>query len=146
MRRKNRRGSTIAETGPSLLIFFIFVAFPLIDMIGLAGQYCAAWYLNHLQMRALIVNNKVQGPIMCDATRDAFLRSGPGTFMRSAAIGRTGPTYSAPPDLPGTATVRLITNVTVRPFLQIPFMGSIPGIGAPVTFSFDETRSREVLN
>jgi hypothetical protein len=148
MRIRRHRGSAISETGPALLILFLFVAFPLFDVLGITAQYCCAWYLNHLQMRAAVVNDRASGATAVDTVKNGFLASGPGAFLKSSAtnITRSGPTYSAPPDLPGAATVNLETRVTCRPFLQIPFFGNVPGLGAPLTFRFNETRTREVMN
>ncbi len=50
-RRKARGGSQIAEFAPALLILFIVILFPMLDVMYLGMGYCCGWYLNHMTSR-----------------------------------------------------------------------------------------------
>jgi hypothetical protein len=41
--RRNRTGASLAEFGPALIIFFLVILFPLIDLVGLATGYVTCY-------------------------------------------------------------------------------------------------------
>ena len=40
LRLRSRRGSAITETGPALFVLLLLIFFPLIDLLGIAANYC----------------------------------------------------------------------------------------------------------
>ena len=163
MSRKNRiraaNGSAIAEFGPAMYILIMVFFFPFLDLIGTAAEYADCLYLNSVLVRQASLEHLL---VMDTSTSPAQLRTdlsasttasgslnqiinqwmsgGLGQFASSG----TPPVQTITVDLTeGTARckyVHLVLDVECKPFLNVPFFMSVPGLNAPVTFEF-HTRS-----
>jgi hypothetical protein len=146
-RRRTRRrqaGSAISEFGPALFLFLIFMFFPVIDVISMGFAYSSATTLNDLQLREAARQPKTQVmamdglvqekiPEQWKASTLSFLVA-PQSNIQTAVSYRAGV---------GAVYVTLATTVSFRPLLPIPFLNSIPGLGAPLTLTINGTRPLE---
>ncbi|HEY9787889.1 MAG TPA: hypothetical protein V6D17_21050 [Candidatus Obscuribacterales bacterium] len=141
-------GHEFAEMAPALFILLVCILPPMIDLIYLGIAYAAAWYLNHLQVREAACAPPGQEAAACDRAKAAWQGSTLAAFIKgteSAApvIAKQDKFPPAPPPGADPDTIQVTTTVTVAPFLQIPFLGSVPGIGAPITWRISSERTRE---
>lgn len=151
-KRQTRKasGSTILETGPALLILFMFFFFPLVDVFGMGVAYASCFTLNDLQCREAATLPKAQaesaGGIIKSEIVKQWRHSGLGAFVVAAGDPQTELKYFAgSTDKNGTQDqyVEVITTVTARPFLTCPFFFPVPGMSAPVTFTISNRRMVE---
>jgi hypothetical protein len=144
------------ELGPSLLILFLFILFPMMDLIVMLMQYCAGWYLNNQAAHEAACVRRSQWQMALDTQANAFCRTGVGAFLRMqpAAIGTANgiqqtasdvidPNTGQPPNPPG---VKVVTTVPIQPMIIVPLPGmTIPGLTAPMIYTFQTERQREDL-
>ncbi len=139
--RRNNNGSAITETGPALFLLLIIILFPLIDLIYMGLAFGIVWYLNHLEVRELALRVPSESTqVLTDIDR-LFVNQGLGRF-----VGMTFPNISHPGGAQRGGTpvmVTCTTNVTVLPFMSIPFLFPVSGINAPVNFVVTSTRLQE---
>lgn len=160
-RKRNALGSSIAEFGPILFIFFLIILFPLIDLIAVAWGYCTCYMATtQAANRASSSNNvdRAQQAII-KVLRKAY-QGGFGQFAvvdpvgglgRSGAhmwVVRTpfaggpaeylGPDSSLDPtEVPDPARYvyeyQVTTKQKVGPFIMIPtnMLVDIPGLSSP---------------
>lgn len=148
LKSRARNGSAITETGPALFVLLILIFFPLVDLMGIAANYCFAFLLHNAELREVALRHPRQPDAnqaiqrvdteFLNTTFANFLKLGPGD------VTHVGPSFVANPD-GQTMTVQLTTRITAEPFLRIPFFGAIPGINADLPFSFSTTRQQEEL-
>lgn len=140
-RKRGERGSAIAELGPALLILFLFLFFPLVDLMSLGVIYMSCATLNDLQLReaALLSKAEAQDPAgrVRKGIADVWQQSGLGQFVKVVDSPATTVSYSQRQD---DEVVVVTTNVTASPFLTIPLFPGVPGLGAPVSFTFANER------
>ncbi|MBU6452520.1 MAG: hypothetical protein KGS72_12115 [Cyanobacteria bacterium REEB67] len=148
-RRSARGGSQIAELAPALLILFIVVLFPMLDIMYLGLGYCCGWYLNHMSSRACAT---VQPTAADYAAACAAMNA---NWSASSLSGFTGSTVVSnaadPPVLPTgpasnqtNALVTVRTQVQVHPFFtlaSVPLINSlqIDGLTRPITFKYTDS-------
>lgn len=130
----------MVEFGPALFVTLFLLFFPMVNLIALGVSYGASATLNDLQVReaALQPSNLVLNP------GGAVQKSIPEQWMDS--IGKLV-TDKTPKTMvsyrvasPTDKTVTVSTKVVARPFLTIPFLSTIPGLGAPVDFTLTSER------
>jgi hypothetical protein len=145
---RRKTGSAIAETGPALFVFFILIFFPLLDVIGMAAQYGAGWYLNHLVTRELACSRRQPpngGPVAVAINND-FQQTGIGSFVGIQAINHNveyQPGVGVQPPAGEVATVRCTTTINARPFITVPFFTNVPGLNQNMDLQFSNVRPRE---
>ncbi len=143
MRRKKRRnGSTIIETQTALLVIFLLVFFPLLDLIGLAMSYSLCWYVNSKISNQVARSRKVDGPALVESEINNAMHSGIGNFLKLGP----GSIQVPPPVYNDTAippTVQISSSITVKPFVSIPWFAPVPGLNAPATLTFSSQLTRE---
>lgn len=165
MSQRKRKGSAITEFGPSLFIFLILIFFPMMDLLGVAAVYCCGWYSNFLVTRELAVrtatdggapsspapNTSVSSPnggIVATEINTEFKKTGICAFIgvrNDSDLAHSAVYEGAKPGgIP--AQVTCTSRITAQPFLPIPFFGGVPGLGAPITFTIQAQRPREVTN
>lgn len=138
--RKNT-GSSIADFAPALFVLLVVIMFPLMDLLAVAVVYNCGSVLNGSQTREAALepfaeardnpNGFVQKGIV-----DQWAQGGLGRFCKLQAPPQTTVTYKD--GLAGDKIVVVTTNITASPFLNIgiPFLPAVPGLNAPVTFTY----------
>lgn len=143
---RGKRGSAIAEFGPSLLLLLVLTLFPMINLLYLGGAYSMAWVGHRNALREFSVhapNATGQAQARNKATTEfqntgmaAFLGLGPGNMNHV-------PTYL--PDATNPETVRVTTTANIRSFFFLPYgiLRTIPGLGSPLAVRFVTERPQE---
>ena len=148
---RRRKGSALTEMGPAMYILLIFIFFPALDLLAMAVAYTSSMYLNVLQTKAaaLTKNTDNQSPTgeVQKAVVDQWLGYGVGQFVHTTEKPKTQVFYSDGQTDPSTKItdkiVRVQTTVTCLPFLTIPWFTPVPGMSAPMTFTFNSTATVE---
>lgn len=141
--RRNSKGYQFAELGPALIIIFIVILIPMLDMLYLSLAYASGWYCNHLVTREVACRDwNEPGPTEAknDATT-AWANTGLAKFI-GAGFGDVSNTPNFLGGSPPTS-VRVDTTVKVKPFLPIPFFMQVGGLNAPITFAYSAERPQE---
>ncbi|MDR3613444.1 MAG: hypothetical protein P4L53_07750 [Candidatus Obscuribacterales bacterium] len=172
-KRRGHKGSSIAEFGPALILILIVFLFPMIDLIYLGIAYASGWYCNHLVIREVACHNPCDNAAMglaINTATNAWGASGLSNFIGnpnvtnvvtfiqvskpvaggSETIGGTI-TYPSAVPLPTqtgtTATYTgyctVTTTMSIKPFVSLPWIGDVPGINAPISFTFGDRRPQE---
>ncbi len=144
-------GSTLADFGPALLILFILIFFPLLDLLGICLDYGLCMILNYNQVHeASLIPSKdatdEAGPIKKTIV-DQWSK-GMGSFVGLAKPITTTITYTTAPqeDASNNAdkSVKVVTTVVCSPFLTIPIpFVHAPGFNEPFTFEIASERQME---
>jgi len=162
--RRNAAGSAIVEFTPTLFVTLVMFAFPLIDLVGLALTYSDCLYLNALLLRQAAMEKSVvldasQTPAVVSIDQNTAdnqkLQSDLSNVVNQwiSGFGQFACTYSIPSfstfvDLsegsipanvyasPPTEYIHVNLSCQCKPFVIIPLPLSVPGLNAPVTFSF----------
>lgn len=145
-RKRSNSGSALSEFGPAFFLLLTFGLLPLIDVVFMGVDYAAAFYLNEMQLREA---KKVPKSIATDPN-GAVIKTVP-ELWRHGIVGGLTPSdskisttvgYTPVPWKPveGGQTlnfwfVTITTTASFRPFLTIPFLNGIPGLGAPIVYS-----------
>jgi hypothetical protein len=136
---RKKSGSAITEMGPALFILIFVGVFPLLDLIFAGSAYCACVLLNNLELREASRIPASQLDNSMTQVAQNWKTSGIGQFAGILGDPQTQYDYSTV-RIDGSATagnevyVNVATTVTLRPFMPIPFLNSIPVLGAPVTY------------
>jgi len=140
---RNARGSALAEFAPSLLILFLYMFCPLVNLVSLAVGFGACMHLNHAQVReaALLPRSAAEDPNgrVRKGIPEQWKASGLGRFVSPVAGPDTTLTYRRTEGLDDDM-VTVTTSVEMRPTFTLPFFNTIPGLGAPVAFRFSTQR------
>jgi hypothetical protein len=146
--QRNKKGTgQIAEFIPALVVIFIVILFPMLDLLYLGLAYACGWYCNHLVVRevACRIPNTATGPGTAagDATA-AWTNTGLAHFI-GANAGAVTNAVSFTPGAAGQGPISctVTTIVTVQPFLPIPMFMQIEGLNKPVKFTFSAERPHE---
>lgn len=153
-RRRKPLGATMSELAPALFLLFICGLLPAIDMVFMGIDYASLYTLNELQLREAQKSPKSQafridGPVI-EGIPAQWKKSLLGSFVPAEPNYQTQLSYTPVPWQPvgGSQTlnfwfVQVKTTVTFRPFFIVPFMGGVPGLGAPITFVVTNRRPVE---
>lgn len=154
--RRKSTGGQIAELAPAMLILFIVVLFPLIDIMYLGLGYCAGWYLNQMTARACAIVPSSQYTAAETNMKNAWEASGLAQFTRAGVIlnKATAAAYGATVDRETGKPMQLLqveTQVAITPFLSlggVPFMAAmnIDGLTRPIVFRYLDKRPLEETN
>ncbi len=156
--KRKTRGGQIAELAPALLILFVIILFPMMDIIYLGLGYCAGWYLNHMTARACSTvsppsKDAAAFPAAITAMNNAWASSSLSGFTGAAIASNTaravdfGSTVDRETGFP-MQYVEVNTQVRVNPFFSlasVPFLNSlnIDGLTRPITFNYIDKRPME---
>jgi hypothetical protein len=147
---RKAHGSTMLETGPALLVLFMFLFFPLINVFSLGVSYASCFTLNDLQLREAATMTKVQAEdangVIKKGIVEKWMKSGLGAFTLASGKPETQLTYfDGAKDTNNTQDkyVEITTTVNARPFMYCPFFFSCPGLNAPVKFTVSNRRMVE---
>ncbi|CAN5950790.1 unnamed protein product [Sphagnum jensenii] len=148
--RRKANGYSIAEFGPAMGFLFIGVFFPLLDLMSLGLIYGCGFTLNNMQARqcAIVPKSEAMDPsgVIQYGIPQMWLSSGLGRFVRVDGAIQTKVTYQN-----GTLeaskvqdkVLTVTTTLTARPFLDVPLLPGVPGLTAPMTFTFATDRPLE---
>lgn len=172
-RHRNGVGASMAEFGPALFVFFLFILFPLINLIAL-GTGAATVYLVAKQAASKAGSSATFGQALVASEARAyeiesggfgkfaklypvggFNGSGVDLFITETNIATNVSTQSGPNTPFVTNPVNTDNNLysydavatyNVGPFMEmggIPFIGSIPGIGSAVQLTYTASENVE---
>jgi hypothetical protein len=152
--RRKSTGGQIAELAPALLILFIVILFPMLDIMYLGLGYCAGWYLNHMTSRACSTVAPLEYPTACTNMNTAWSASSFAGFTGASVVKNQATAV----DFKSTAVdretgepmkfVEVNTQVLVNPFFSlasVPFLNTlnIDGLTRPITFNYVDKRPQE---
>jgi hypothetical protein len=145
-RPRSKKGSALSEFGPAFFLLLTFGLLPVIDVLAMGVDYAAAFYLNELQLREAqklpkSVATSEKGPVIEAVPR--LWRSGLiGGFSAANTQIVTTVGYKPVPWQPVGQSqtldfwfVTVSTTASFRPFLTIPFLNGVPGLGSPITYT-----------
>lgn len=172
LRLRNQTGAQMAEFAPALLIFFMIILFPLINLIMLAtGAGTAYLAAKQCASRAGTQATFTDARNVVVPESATFVASGFGQFAKLTPIGGisgSGITLrvvstpygggastvnaanvplaaAATPDT-NTYEYRVDAFYNIGPFMNlsnVPWIGTVPGLGPPVQMNFTATSSAE---
>jgi hypothetical protein len=147
---RNSKGSSIAEFGPALGLLFIGIFFPLLDLMSIGLIYGSGFILNNTQARqcAIVPKSEAEDPagIIQAGIPQTWRRGGLGLFVQMEGGVLTSVTYTnGTLEASGVQdkNITVSTTFTAKPFLSVPLLPGIPGITAPMTFTFNSQRVLE---
>jgi hypothetical protein len=151
---RSKKGTALSEFGPAFFLLLTFGLLPLIDVVFSGIDYASAFYLNELQLREAQKLPKsaatdVNGPVIKSVTQN--WRAGwLGGLVPPEAQIITAINYKPVPWQPVGSNqevnfwfVTVSTTASFRPFLTIPFLNGVPGLGAPISFTISGRRPVE---
>lgn len=172
-RHRNGVGATIAEFGPALFVFFLFILFPLVNLIAM-GTGAATVYLTAKQTAVKAADSTTFGQGLLAAEDRAYeIESGGfGDFSKMNPIGgfngsgvdiyvietniatnvstRNGPNTPFVTNPVNTDTYlysyESVATFEIGPFMEmggVPFIGNIPGIGVPAQLTYTASENVE---
>lgn len=172
LRLRNQTGAsaTTAEFAPALIVFFLVILFPLINLIMLAtGAGTAYLAAKQCASRAGTQATFTDARNVVVQESNVFVSSGFGQFAKLAPIGgisgsgitlqvvsvpygggaptiQNGPLGAAATPDTNTYEYRVDANFNIGPFMNLstlPWVGGVPGLGPPVQMNFTATASAE---
>lgn len=147
-------GSAITEFAPAMFVLIMVFFFPLLNLFMLTLSYADVLYLDNLLLRQAALENVLvrTGPGPNDFSTDLSCSTDPNgslntviTNWQNSGVGKFVGTATVPKQTAfinvteGSATAKFIhveLSADVKPFLTLPFPMLVPGINAPVTFTF----------
>jgi hypothetical protein len=158
--RRKSNGGQIAELAPALLILFLVILFPMVDLLYLSIGYCAGWYLNQMTAKACATTPITTiNPTTADyapaaaAMKSAWEGSGLAAFTGAVVVQNDGSSvaFGSSVDRETGNPMRFVqvdTQVQIKPFLSLgglPFMAAlnIDGLTRPITFRYRDNRPAE---
>lgn len=145
------KGAAIAEFAPALAILILVVFLPLLDLMPILIGYVCCGYINSQQSDLAAQSLRARGTSFTNQGEVQPRLDTLATDWQSSALGKLAKLNSATTTIAGplnsshhggymTCYVRVTTTSQCSPFLLIPFMGAVPGLGAPVNFSISSER------
>ena len=146
---RKRRGSAIAEFGPSLFFLLIIIFFPMLDILAVACQYCLGWYANFATCRELTVRRQAEGQgtnntVQTQVFTNLCATGIPG-FLGVKSINDLSSTAAYPVASAGQQPLVVCTTVmNATPFISVPWFTPVPGLNKIMTLNIQSSRPREV--
>lgn len=172
-KNRNSLGAGVAELGPAMFVFFLFILFPLINLIAM-GTGAATVYLISKQCASKAAASATF-PQALVASQDAannLITGGFGKFANLTPIGgyngsgvdiyitetniatnvstKNGPNTSLVSNPVDTNqylySYDAVVTCDVGPFMNmngVPFIGSVPGIGVPARLTYTASENVE---
>lgn len=141
-KRRGIKGQAMADFAPALFFLFIFLFFPLLNLMGMLVNYGCGWYFNFIETRELACRLHEDGRsgLVHDDILSKWKESGFYSFMggESNSTIRSAASYD---DAQGTLTNT--TVIEVQPFMKMAFFSFVPGLGTSYTFTITTTRRQE---
>lgn len=152
MRFRSNSGSQIAEFGPAMFLLLILGFFPFLMILQLAFGYVGCWYLNCQQSDLAAQSLRVRSGTFVNQSSvqtdlDKLALDWPQTPLGKLSKVKTSTaTISGPVDSGSstsgytTAYVQTTTTVQCSPLISIPFLNTVPGLGAPINYTISAQR------
>ena len=151
--RNKKGGSGTVELAPALIVIFIVILIPMLDMLYLALAYASGWYCNHLVVREVACRDPIvtpppantSGSAAGDATV-AWANTGLAKFIgadSNAVVNTMFFTANKIDPTAGPVSCTVTSVITVQPFLPIPFFMQVDGLNKPVKFAYSAERPQE---
>lgn len=127
----------------------------MLDLIGLAASYAAGFYMNYTVANAVARVKQTEGQGVAADADSAFISSGIGAFLGLKATSishnfnyldpqKTQPANGTTPAITAVpAQIQVTTILSVKPFVNVPFLAAVPGLNAPVRFNYFTEIPRE---
>lgn len=173
-RKRNQVGSGhgAAEFAPALVVFFLVILFPLINLIMFTTGYGTGYLCaKQCASRASTQNTYTEALAVVQQESATFLASGFGQFAKLVPVGGvsgsgidlyvvatpypTGSPVISPKNVPlgaaanpsaNTYEYKVEANFNAGPFMDmsmLPFIGNVPGLGPPARLTFSATGTAE---
>lgn len=137
-----RRGSATVEFSVAIGILLLLLLFPGLDLLFMGFTYSTGYLLQAAQLRQAAMVKKSAVDAEMNTIVDEWLKTGPGQYVNN---GQAKPTtkveYKARTN--GDYTVKVTTTVKSNSAISIPGLSSIPGLGAPIEYTFTGERLME---
>ncbi len=138
---RDQNGSAMTELGPALLILLVAIFFPLLNLSTIGLTYFCCGTLTDLQANkaALLpasLATSDTGPVKKSVV-DAWKATGLGAFANLAQPPITTVSYTM---IGTTPYAEVSTQFAANPLMTVPFIPGVPGISAPVQFTFTSKR------
>lgn len=145
IKHRGKHGGAIAETGPAIFLLLIIIFFPMLDLLEMGAAYVfASIYHDYMTRELAIRTPEAGGNAAAKQKIDAeFKGSGFFSFLKMQNDDLKVDQVQYIPDISNPTHIQVSTTVRVRPFINIPFFASVPGMGAPVDFKHTSQRPQE---
>lgn len=143
---RRAKGSTITETGPALLVLFILIFFPMLDLVQMGAAYAMSLSYHDYMIREIACRKPTDADRATAVTRvqSEFTSSNFFNYLKASLPGGASSVQATYlPDATNPTSVRVSTRVQVLPFIVIPFIPAVPGLSAPLEFNFSTERPQE---
>lgn len=147
---RNKKGVSIAEFGPALIVLLIFFFFPLVDLlaVGLSFGICTVLNTNQLHEASLDRWQDAADPNgIVMKTIPTTWSAGLGRFVRAAGAPKTIVGYrdgDKNSDDQIDKVVRVETTVRCNPFVPLPIpVANVPGLNGPYTVTITAEKTME---
>ena len=141
------------EAPGALLILFLFILFPLLNLVALGLKYSCSYYLHQVQLReaALLpasLANSAAGAVKRGLPQQ-WKNSGLGSFVDMVQeLPETAIRYEKGEVAANGVHERVVvlsSRFQLRPFLSVatPGLPELPGLNQPFTYSFESKRLLE---
>lgn len=172
VRNQYGTGHSTAEFAPAMIVFFLVILFPLINLIMFAAGYGTGYLCaKQCASRAATQNTFSEALNVVQTESDTFVQSGFGQFAKlvkkngynnsgidlsvvSVDINsgtvtdhpKNAPLVNAATPDSSTYEYKVEATYDVGPFMNLgtlPWIGGVPGLGSPATLTFTTTASAE---
>lgn len=148
--KRNKKGVSIAEFGPALIVLLIFFFFPLVDLLAIALSFgiCTVLNTNQAHEASLDKYQDAADPngIVMKVIPTTWA-AGMGRFVRSAGAPITTVGYrdgDKNSDGQIDKVVRVTTTVNCNPSVPLPIpVANIPGLNGPYTVTITSEKTME---
>jgi hypothetical protein len=141
---RKRKGASLTEFGPALIVLFFACFFPLLDLITIGISFGSAWYLNNLCATELSLKPQSQQANVTTSVNSAFVQTGISSFLGVTKPSQITHTINyADPGNGAPLTVTCTTVLSTKPFVTLQFLQKITGVSIPATFTMTTERPRE---
>ena len=136
------RGAATVEFSVAIGIVFLLLLFPGLDLLFMGFTYSTGYLLQSAQLRQAAMVKKSAVDAEMTAITTAWMSTGPGQFVNK---GQSPPTAKVEykSRLNGDYTVRVTTTVKSNSVMSIPGLSNVPGLGAPIEYTFTGERLME---
>ncbi len=129
---RTKVGSSISEFAPALFLLFFFAVFPMINLIFLGLIFSSCVTLNNAELSEAAKTPNSQLASIFSNMQSNWQSTGIGRLTNGATSPQSEISYS---NIGIDAYVTVATTFTVKPFFTVPFFNTVPGLGAPWSFT-----------
>ena len=152
MSQRRSRGSAITETGPALFLLFVVIFFPMLDLLEMAVGYIMSGIYHDYMIREIAMSAppgvtpdpaiQTQAAAITKVNTQ-FKESSFYKFLKMEPSDLQVSNIQYFPNESNPNIVQCTTTCTVKPFISIPWWGSVPGLNAAFPFIISSQRPQE---